>query len=150
MSNIVIAIDPGLTTGIVVASNIVGDKFDIHHSVAMLWPDRFNLQYLFQSLLEQHTIEAVVIERFALFPSKALAQSYSDFPSVQIIALCEAYLHQLDMLDKIVMQSPDQRKRVAFEKQHYPQVRATLHQRDAYQHLRYYIVTQAFKAWKDA
>lgn len=139
--NIVISIDPGLTTGICVADNINGRSFDVQSSFTVTWDNRFELLETFRDLQECNIIDAIVIERFMLYPDKAASQSYNEFPSVRIIGLCEAYLYQLDLLDKVVYQNASQRKGVAFVTEHYPLVKATLHQRDAYQHLRYYILT---------
>lgn len=146
---IVVAIDPGFTTGVAVATGVKPDSrdFTLDDSYEVEWDKRFSR---FHDLLSQlsrcsEPVGAIVLERFVLYPNEAHNLGYSDFPSVQIIGIVGAYAHVWGLSDHIVMQTASQRKSVQILDEHYHTLRdqRSKHIRDAYQHLRYYIVMQA-------
>ena len=137
-----IAIDPGKTTGIccgVRAHNV--QKFDVTLAREVTWNNRFWFrEYLFDC---RDVIEKIIIERFKLFPKREtmLAQINSEFPSVRIIGIVEAYADIYGLLDKIVYQEPNDRKSVHTPIEHQQALGASDHVKDAYRHLRYYLLT---------
>lgn len=147
---IVIAIDPGRTTGVCVASVAPASRdYALLEAVAVEWDQRhkvlYNLLLKYSVDVEDEAIGAIVIESFMLYPDKAAAQSYSDFPSVDVIGAVRAFAYLLGLERLIVMQGAAQRKSARIQAEHYDMVRATKHTRDAYQHLRYYVIMQYSK-----
>lgn len=150
---IVIAIDPGYATGVCVADVApMSKEYNLLEALTIEWEDRHEALYnllLKYSIPENNTAQAalgaLVIESFVLYPNKAAAQSYSDFPSVDVIGAVRAFAYLLGLSSKIVMQGAAVRKSARIQAEHYEQVRATKHTRDAYQHLRYYVIMQHSK-----
>lgn len=135
-----IAIDPGKTTGVCVGV-WHGDAFNIVLAREVGWNDRFWFrEYLFT---HRDNIETIIIERFKLFPKREtmLAQINSEFPSVRIIGIVEAYADMFGLFHKIVFQEPNDRNSVRIPKEHHLALGTGDHVKDAYRHLRYYYLT---------
>lgn len=144
---LVLSIDPGHTTGIALASGVEATErtFTLLQAGEIAWEDRCKG---FKALLTRiaaldEPLCAIVIERFVLYPNEAHNLSYSDFPSVRVIGIVEAYADELGLADKIVLQAASQRKSVQILSEHYEQIKRSKHSRDAYQHLRYFVIMQA-------
>lgn len=138
-----IAFDPGRTTGVVVAHTTdgvtnSGPKFDIDQSFAFGWDDRFMVVYNLLATLP----DAIVVESFYLFKHQSEHQIGSEFPSVRVIGVIEAYAWQLTIFDRIHYQQPSVRKRVAVLPEHQV-VEMSPHTGSAYRHLRHYLITAA-------
>lgn len=141
-----IAIDPGLTTGMVCGDTDFYNSrntFSIALAREITWSDRFWLrQYIHYN---RDIIDAIIIERFSLFPNPKTmnAQINSEFPSVRIIGLVEAYAEMYGLLNKIVYQNPSDRKSVTIPVEHQRclPLNGRDHIKDAYRHLRFYYLT---------
>jgi len=141
----VIAFDPGVTTGVCIATptdvTLEGIQDFTCRCLEVEWEQRFeDLTALLKDLDPATTI--IVCESFRLYPeaAKGQAQIRSDFPSVQVIGLIQAFAH-MGGFSPVVFQQPAMRKSVRILKWHVPIVGRSLHQQDAYRHARYYIVT---------
>ena len=136
----ILAIDPGKTTGIVVcqtAKEMIDGKLPFGVMIAedLLWEDRFLLREYIR------TSDIVICESFNLYPGAAQGQAHirSDFPSIQVIGLIQAYMYELNKGEPI-MQMPSMRKRSLILPEHQAALKGLKHARDAYKHARYYIV----------
>lgn len=140
-----IAIDPGLTTGICVGIDLPSgtERFTVKQAYEVVWDNRFWFHTFFFN--HRDVLKAIIIERFKLFPKREtmLAQINSEFPSVRIIGIVEAYAEMYGLLDKIVYQEPNDRKSVTIpiEHQRALPVNGKDHIKDAYRHLRFYYLT---------
>lgn len=139
----IIGIDPGRTSGYV--DLVIEDDGTILVAKAqeVLWDERFRfkefLDYYAGVMLPFNMLpDAIVIEAFTLRAAEAHHQVGSDFPSVRIIGLVEAYAYELDILDRIVFQ-PATLKEFVKKKHELP---ASEHVLDAYKHARYFIVRE--------
>lgn len=137
----IIALDPGLTTGIVVVNNIdyATCEYQLEGYKALPFKDRAKLLIL---LKQYDDLDAIVMENFLLYPDQRTqqAQTYSDFPSVKVIERVTVYAEQLGIADKIVLQMASLRKNVQIPTDHYKELaHYSKHCVDAYRHARYYI-----------
>lgn len=151
MNNVIISVDPGYATGVVIARNIDYTKrtYDLVDGFIVSFPDRAKLEVK----LAQHRIwlNTLVIEDFLLFESKALAQSGSRFEATKIIERLTVYAEQLDIADRIKMQEPGLRlsakgmptEHLAKLCEFAPDPKDRRHLISAYQHLRYYVFWQS-------
>src|SRR5262245_37203997 len=109
----VVCIDPGQTTGFCAlgfAGGIINiDTYTLHDTLEVDWSNRF----WFMHYLTKHreAIGVIVIEKFKLFGNdkKMKSQINSEFPSVRVIGIVEAYAHELGLFDRIEMQEPASR-----------------------------------------
>lgn len=137
---LIIAFDPGATTGMCIGQHIAGKKFTVVNSLEIPWKDRFKIFNLLYS--NRTKITALVIEEFRLFANKTTLNSQinSEMPSARIIGIIElsAALCKLDCLH---FQTPAERKNVSVLPEHIPQLMRSRHCIDSYLHLRYFILT---------
>jgi hypothetical protein len=136
----IIAIDPGHTTGVAIATNVHGTEYAAQAGI-VVWDNR---HWFYRYLAEKHDqIDQIVIERFRLFNNQKTmnAQINSEFPSVRIIGIVECAAYAFGLLEKITYQDPAQRKDVRIPIEHHAAVGQSDHAKDAYRHLRYYILT---------
>lgn len=148
----VIAIDPGYTTGVSVATNInwqTGDYTTLA-VVAVEWPDR--LQYflgLFATYKDK--IDAIVIEDFILTQDpktiRSILASWRSriMPSARIIGIIECAATVYGLQAKLVYQQPADRKNVRIPDHDREIVGLLSHRQDAYRHMRYYIEVEKGK-----
>lgn len=147
----VIAVDPGRTTGVCVAQyRGVTPEGIQDFSVSCMeleWDDRWGLEALLHRFDPSDAV--VVCESFNLYPEAARGQANirSDFPSVQVIGILQAYAHKAGY--EVVFQMPATRKTVRILEWHKVDVGKSPHCQDAYRHARYYIVTH-YKDGSDA
>lgn len=143
----ILAIDPGYTTGIALGENVCispnATTFDVTLARELLWEDRFNFLTFFRNL---PPLKAIVIEEFRLFKHRATDQINSEFPSVRVIGIVEAYAMQFGYLDKIIYQRPADihiggKAALSIPPEHKAMLAFSNHATDAYLHLRYYIKT---------
>lgn len=130
-----IAIDPGLTTGIVVGRTD-GDRLLVDSAYVIKWDGRFECLWRLLSSRPDH----IVMEDFRLFNHKKDSQVGSVFPSVQVIGTVDAFAWSLQLSDRIHIQQPADRIRVAVLPQHESTVRGITHTVAAYQHLRLFAI----------
>lgn len=149
----ILSVDPGKASGVVIAGNIRARTFDVLGARVLEWPDRF----WFKSFIRANyqALKWIVIERFALFNNEKTirAQIGSEFPSVRIIGIIEAWAEEYGLLDRIVYQQPsdihgrDPRTgrpcyTVKIASEHITQIKGSSpHIEDAYRHVRYYVLT---------
>jgi len=95
---LILAIDPGRTSGICVVRTTEGKKgFVVVTALEMPWESRMEfLETLLDGTYFDQKVpqlpEAVVIESFRLRQGRALEQAGSDFPSSQVIGSIQAFL----------------------------------------------------------
>jgi hypothetical protein len=146
----VLGIDPGETTGFVEA-RFDDDGFHVVRAADVTWENRFSLMYyLYCGTPQQGPLieppDIVIVESFRLYAHTAHSQIRSDFPSVRVIGMVEAFLYNLPccrpgVFEDIVFQPASSIALVAIEISHRDLVR-TVHQSDAYKHVRYFYITQ--------
>jgi len=144
----VLAIDPGGTTGVVLAEMKPKDPngfwdFDVVWAEEVLWEDRINeLREIFCSVSDLD-IKAVIVETFQLYAHAARSQINSTFPAVQVIGVVQVLAEEFGLTSKLVWQQPSARSRVRVLPHHKDAVKLSDHKRDAYRHARYWIVRNA-------
>ena len=133
----IVAFDPGKTTGIVVAQWESGRDFILLQTGVIEWPNRFKVV---KFVLEAQRPDFIVVESFRLYPHKAQSQIGADFPSAQMIGFISAYAHDTVGIEGIRLQPANVMSSVRVLDQHKRMVGASPHVKDAYRHLRYYII----------
>jgi hypothetical protein len=140
----ILAIDPGYTTGTCLADHVDFDAstFNVIACVEVDWRDR---ALFFRATIEAHRdrLQAIVIEQFKLTNEpKALAAQYkSEMPSSRIIGLVEGIAYCYGIQDRIVFQEPWQRTQTRIPVEHRQLAGLSRHNQDAYKHLRYYVLS---------
>lgn len=138
LSNLGIAWDPGVTTGICVFELDPTDPegFRVLQSAVMAWKVRFEVvPHLLREIQPGH----LIVEKFILYKHKARDQIGSDFPSAQLMGTIE-------MAARFVLLTPPQisrppasvMERVEILSRDVSQIVASEHARDAYKHARFY------------
>lgn len=137
---LIIAFDPGHTTGVCLGRLTGARTFDVVDSLVIDWQDRHQtLADLFDTY--QELLVAVVVESFRLFQHAAQSQINNEFPSVRFIGALEHALFNVKLSHLLVFQQPSQRTNVTI-KEHITSLVRSPHARDAYLHLKYYILTK--------
>lgn len=142
MSKLLVSIDPGGTTGVCALAfpgGLIGpDAYTVHTALEVTFNNRFWYAGFFNQYRDQ--IGVILLERFKLFGKQATmnAQINSEFPSVRIIGIVEAYAHMYGLFDKICFQEPNDRKSAKIPKEHWAAIGPSDHVKDAYRHGRYY------------
>ena len=141
-----IAIDPGQTTGYVdVLYDPANGDWRVVDAKEIAWVNRFTLRPLLADPFIGLPLPSfVVCEQFTLYAHKAYDQVGSHFPAVRVIGTLEAYLDELGILDRLIFQGASVRERVTVLDKHASMIHGP-HITDAYQHVRYFIVTNAEK-----
>lgn len=135
----IIAIDPGGTTGFVYGERIKLADFDLLGAREVSWEDRF---WLFDFItLNAERIQRIVVERFVLYndPLRLRSQIGSTMPSSQVIGIVECAANLIGKLDKVTYQGAADRlamKRIP--KEHRLLLPRSNHVEDAYRHLAYF------------
>lgn len=137
----ILGIDPGGTTGIVLAEwSGSGREFAVVESAAFTWEERFHLY----TYVERTKWDVVVMESFHLYGHLAKNMVGSDFPSSQIIGAIEATIHRSrGSLDDVHYQPAYVMKSVQVVPVHAEIVGLMEHRKDAYKHVRYWILRNA-------
>ena len=148
----IIGIDPGRTTGFVDLLEDDDGALHVLEAMEVLWDERFRLRELIEGMpiqvdernqdeplyLSPH---AIVIEAFNLRAADAHHQVGSDFPSVRIIGIVEAFANDLGVLGRIVYQPASLKEFVKLKNK----LPASDHIEDAYRHARYFAVRERNK-----
>lgn len=139
--NLVLAFDPGYSTGVSLLRRYDRKSFDIVTSVVINWQDRFSIYPLCCELVTN--LEAVVCEDFRLADNARLqqAQTHSYFPSVRIIGIIELTCFSLGIIDRLQFQTPSQRKNVTIAPDEKKQLVQSPHAFDSFMHAKYYVLT---------
>lgn len=144
----IIAFDPGRTTGLVVAYYYNDGHFEIVRADEIRWRDRFEktkkivYEYAYNMVDTHSRACAIIIEDFKLRKDKAIEQAGDDMPSSQVIGIIEAYADLYGSLHLIKKQMPSVTSRVAILDRHVQLLGSSEHMKDAYKHIRYFIVSQ--------
>lgn len=133
----VLAVDPGKTTGVCIASCNSSELW-INESYVLSWYNRHNIIDTIDCLFPP---DIIVIEQFRLRADKAHTQVNSTFPSVQFIGIIDAAVYIYNTDSTIIYQQPAVMARVQIMPEHKDLLHNSEHARDAYKHLRYYWVT---------
>jgi hypothetical protein len=137
----IVSFDPGERTGFCEALVSKDDGIQIVKTCMIVWSERFTVGRRLQGTMEAPLPDAIVVEAFALYSFRAKQQVGSTFPSAQVIGIIETYAYQLGVLDKVHFQMASMISRVRILPEHATLIGRTEHERDAYKHLRYYVVT---------
>lgn len=145
MRHLSVSIDPGGTTGFVAlyhpSGTIDPNTYTVHTALEVT----FNNRFWYRNWLIEHRdqIGVIILERFKLFSNQKTmqAQINSEFPSVRIIGIIEAYAETLALFDRIVFQEPNDRKSAQIPKIHWKALGPSDHVKDAYRHARYHSLT---------
>jgi hypothetical protein len=145
----IVSVDPGQTTGWVEGIyDSETREWDVRDAKEIAWENRFLIGPLltsptcFEDVVPPLLPSYVICEQFTLYAHKATDQIGSHFPAVRVIGTLEAFLYEMGILDRLIFQGASVRERTQVMAIHYPFVAASQHKIDAYQHLRYFIVTK--------
>lgn len=133
---LIVAFDPGGTTGCAVFEHTTGRNFKVLLSTEYLWVDRFKIFNIIHQ--NRANIKAIVIEDFKLFEQLAKSQSNSNMPSSQVIGIITLSA-VLCRLDCVVFQTPAQRLNVSVNPEDRSKLHRSKHAIDAYLHAKMYI-----------
>jgi len=145
MTRLALSIDPGGTTGFTafnVPNGLIDpETYSIHTALEVTFDSRFWFHRFFVTYCDQ--IGLIILERFKLFNNTITMQSQigSEFPSVRIIGIVEAYAHLLNLHHAIHFQEPNARLSAQIPREHYKTLGPSNHVRDSYRHWRYYALT---------
>lgn len=145
MGKLLVSIDPGGTTGfcsLYFPGGIVNpEQYTVQTALEVTFNNRFWYHRFF--LEQRDQIGLIILERFKLFgrQSTMKAQINSEFPSVRIIGIVEAFAFEFGLLNKIVFQEPNDRKSAQIPKEHWAAIGPSDHVKDAYRHARYFCLT---------
>lgn len=140
----IISFDPGRTTGVVVAHYYGKRHFDIVRVDEIRWQDRFETTRDIVFSYRNH-LSAIIIEDFRLRRDLAEKQAGDDMPSSQIIGIIETYAFNFGIINLTRKQMPGVKNRVSILDRHFPAIGRSEHIKDAYQHIRYFIVSELSK-----
>lgn len=129
----IVAFDPGGTTGAAVGDITTRRQFELQCVTQFDWDDRFNIW----EFLKEQRPDQVVIEDFRLYKHKAQDQINSPFPAVRVIGIIDAFCHLMEI--PVAMQPASAISRVKVLSPDQVQI-TTMHQSDAYKHLRCYVI----------
>jgi hypothetical protein len=138
---IIIGVDPGHTTGVVVLSVDASGDLTLREALEVAWDDRFEIvDDIMTRWVDPYGNEdiRVVSESFNLYPSMAAGQAHirSSFPSVEVIGIVSYGCHLYHFT--FSQQPPSARSRVQILSQHKAALKGLIHAQDAYRHARYY------------
>lgn len=130
----IVGIDPGETTGVCQIRYGGSRVFEVISAVALPWERRFRLDEYISGM------DYVVIERFSLYASHKDTMVNNEFPSVRIIGIVDyiCYLRNLD--DRMYFQPASVMGNVKVLPEHEKYIPPGEHARDAYKHIRYFIL----------
>jgi hypothetical protein len=140
----ILAIDPGYTTGTAIATDIVSaEQFTLIGAFEVEWSKRFDFFSTFFRV-NAAVLTAVIIEDFRLSYNEKLqrAQAGSRMPSSQMIGLIEALCYQFRLSSRLHFQLPVDYHNMHVLAQHIECVGLSRHNQVAYRHLRHYISMQ--------
>jgi len=142
----IIGIDPGLTTGVCVIDDVVSAReFTIVQSGEISWSNRFWFREFF--ITNSRSLKTIVIEQFKLYEHKAKSQTGSIIPSARMIGIIEAYAYECNLLPLIVFQPASfisARGNYTIQVLH--QLPSSDHVRDAYRHIRKYLLDKQLRS----
>lgn len=156
MKRVIVAFDPGVTTGFAMAALEYKDELyiDGERPVVTQWPtgikiiktgewrwlERFDHLAGLAMTTSQFDVEAVIIEQFTLFPHAAQSKVGSGFPEIRMIGSIELAIQAADLYHTLVWQQPSLKSSVRLKGIDYWEGfrSSSNHINDALKHLRYY------------
>ena len=142
MTDIVLGLEPGLTTGYAAITLDDGNASKLVKFGEIKWDDRFQVGNLLKDLgVAPSGLAAIAVENFVLYAGKAKDQIGNTFPSAQMIGIIHTYCREFNLMHITTLQMASSRKRVQIE----PHVKqafkdaghgSSQHVIDAYQHAR--------------
>jgi hypothetical protein len=138
----IVSFDPGYVTGFCEAIwNPGDDDFLVVKSSTIDWPSRHTgVRDLLLGTGEVPLPSVIVAESFRLYAHKAQDQIGQDFPSARILGVIETYAYEYGVLNTMILQPASVMSRVQIRPEHKSSLDKSEHARDAYKHLRYWIV----------
>lgn len=134
--DMILGIDPGGTTGLLLAKYNEGFDFDVLAAIDIPWNERWDVAGNIIQLRPAH----IVVERFVLYKHKMVDQINSDFPSVRVIGIAELAWWANCPDSTWIEQPASERKNVEILPQHRPLFAKLHHAKDAYMHVRYFVI----------
>ncbi len=138
----IVSFDPGETTGFVAGEWFGGKEFELVDVTLIPWNDRF---HQVQVLLKLHVPDYIVVEAFRLYPHRAMSQIGKTFPSSQMIGIIQSFAYLQGYLDRVIIQPASNRSSVKIPEEHLSMVGSSSHIRDAYRHLRYFVIVNLLR-----
>ena len=150
--NLILAFDPGKTSGVCCVSHLSGRAFTISASFEVQWQDRFKIFNLIY--VNKASIKSIIIEEYRLFSNALTLKSQigSDIPSAQVIGIIELSAAICKLEKCIVFQrpsdihytNPQTRKleyTVSIDPDHKKKLHSGQHCIDAFLHAKLYILS---------
>ena len=139
--------DPGVTTGYCYAKvRYVKSKPTlpvIMETTEILWPDRFiHLEQIFNRM-DKHTIDALIVEDFYLYPHMARTKIGSRFDEIRMIGAIQTYAAQHGLMDVWLWQSATQAKSIKKFPDEWKPLPKGEHMKDTLRHLRYWYLMRS-------
>lgn len=134
-----IAIDPGATSGVAIGQYLGSRMFIVSEVYELIWSQRFEIKKVIRTLAPR--IPYIIVEEYRIFPDKAIEQAWSKVPSAQMIGIIEAVADDCHLLHNVFYQKPSQISNTRVLDRDEPLTRSARdHKRDAYKHLRYFVL----------
>ena len=145
MRRVIVAVDPGQTTGVARASYEVGS--DVLVLSGGGWEIKNIEGYVaLETLLREAPPDLVIVESFNLRPDEAQSQVGSAFPSVEGIGIMKFICFELGV--KMLLQTPGEKSMIAdsdlmkyLDLNH---LMSSLHIRDALRHITYFMLKEKY------
>lgn len=136
---VIASFDPGLTTGYVVGQAVGWEEFELLEAGQFHKDDCVSK---ISGLFATYTPDHVVYEGFRLYEHTAAKLVYNDFPSVHVIGVIHACAQLInpDIQPQLTEQLAVVRKSVRLLDVHASYVVGMHHAKDAYLHMRYFLV----------
>lgn len=142
--DVLIAIDPGYTTGVCVVKYIgkpTPYDFEILESFEIPWASRFlDVSGLLNR--RKDALRRLIVEDFVLYENKAQDLIGHGFPSPEFRGVVKTYAFEMGLLHLWMDQLAAVRKSVRVLEEHRPLLAPGQHCLDAYQHARYCIAVE--------
>jgi len=133
----IIAFDPGETTGVARAKLTGPRTYELIDVAQITWDKRFEQTWNFLLDPEVHC-GMVIAEDFRLYASAAQHLINNMFPAVKVIGAIEAFAWMLNI--PVHLEPPASRMNVTIPDIDAPALVDMKHARDAYRHLRYWVL----------
>ena len=146
MTQHVLAFDPGETTGIVAAELTGPRTYKYIEAWQVKWSERFSIKYLINALTS-FPGSVIVCEDFHLYATQAQNQINSYFPSVKVIGIIETWANEYGI--SVFLQPASARVSTNIPDIDKSKLSSQKHARDAYQHMRYWVLTKGPKHYQD-
>lgn len=139
---LVVAFDPGGTTGVAVGihSRSPDFSFSLLESSEVFWVDRYLVYDIIEGYSKRDCTISVVAEDFKPAPHAIQALAQRHVLASEVLGMIDLACKRLEV--QFSRQPPSVRKSVRILNEHKEVVGVSPHRQDAYQHLRYYIIRE--------